>query len=159
MQRAVELSELAYVSGKGLPIGCVIVRQGQILGEGHNEIFVRRNPTAHAEMVTIERACARAESLDLTGCELYTSLEPCPMCFGAVYWAKVNVVYFANSGLDAREVGFDDTFILSELAAAPEQRRIPTIGMPSPDAARVLREWKARDLPAAQPWAGEPGTN
>jgi len=151
MQRAIELSELAYRSGKGLPIGCVIARDGQLLGEGHNEIFARRNPTAHAEMVAIENACARADSLDLAGCALYTTLEPCPMCLAAVYWANIRVVYFASSSHDAREAGFDDRLIASELAAAPEQRRIPSIQVPSEDAARVLREWKALGVNAAQP--------
>lgn len=158
MQRAVELSELAYRSGKGLPIGCVIARDGQIIGEGHNEIFVRSNPTAHAEMVAIERACASLRSLDLGGSELYTTLEPCPMCLAGVYWAKVGIVYFANSSRDAREAGFDDNFILQELTRAPEARRIPTVSAPSADALRVLREWRQRGLSAAQPWTEEGGS-
>jgi guanine deaminase len=153
LQRAIELSELAYRTGKGLPIGCVVVRDGQVVGEGHNELFTRCNPTAHAEMVAIEDACARSGALDLDGCEMYTTLEPCPMCLAAVYWAKIRVVYFANSSRAALEAGFDDMFILRELTAAPDRRRILTIGMPSEDAARVLREWKSRDLAAAQPWA------
>jgi tRNA(Arg) A34 adenosine deaminase TadA len=155
LRRAIELSELAYKSGKGLPIGCVIARDGAIVGEGHNEIFARCNPTAHAEMVAIEDACARTRALDLAGCELYTTLEPCPMCLAAIYWAKVCAVYFANSSHDARAVGFDDPFILRELTSPPEQRRIPTIGLPTEGAARVLREWKASGRAAAQPWAGE----
>ncbi len=158
MQRAVELSELAYRSGKGLPIGCVIARGGQIIGQGHNEIFVRSNPTAHAEMVAIERACASLRSLDLAGSELYTTLEPCPMCLAGVYWAKVGVVYFANSSHDAREAGFDDNFILEELTRPPEQRRIPTVSAPSADALRVLREWREQGRSASQPWANEDGS-
>jgi len=155
LQRAIELSDLAHRTGKGLPIGCVIAREGKVVGEGHNEIFARRDPTAHAEMVAIEDACARTESLSLSGCDMYTTLEPCPMCLGAVYWAKLRVVYFANSSRDAIDVGFDDTFIFRELTAPPARRRIPTIALPSEDAARVLREWKARGLAAAQPWAPE----
>jgi tRNA(Arg) A34 adenosine deaminase TadA len=155
MKRAIELSELAYKSGKGLPIGCVIARDGQIVGEGHNEVFARCNPTAHAEMVAIENACSRSGTVALTGCELYTTLEPCPMCLAAIYWAKVRAVHFANSSQDARAVGFDDPFILRELTAAPEQRRIPSVGQPSEAAAKVLRGWKASGGAAAQPWARE----
>jgi tRNA(Arg) A34 adenosine deaminase TadA len=155
MQRAVELSGLAYQSGKGLPIGCVIVRNGAIVGEGHNEIFARCNPTAHAEMVAIEDACKRTSSLRLEGCDLYTSLEPCPMCLAAVYWARVRTVYFANSTRDAIAAGFDDSFILRELTSPPEQRRIQSIATPSDDALRVLHEWRERQLPASQPWTDD----
>lgn len=88
MQRAIELSQIAYKSGKGLPIGCVIVKDNVIIGEGHNEIFSRTNPTSHAEMVAIENTCNNLGSLTLNDCAIYTSLEPCPMCLAAIYWAK-----------------------------------------------------------------------
>lgn len=154
MQQAVELSERAYRSGKGLPIGCVIVKAGEVVGAGHNEIFSRTNPTAHAEMVAIEDACRHARSLDLSGCELYTTLEPCPMCLSAAYWARIRVVYFANSSRDAVAAGFADDFILRELTTAPEQRSIPTLGVPNGEALRVLHDWKARGMDAAQPPIG-----
>ena len=89
MLKAIELSEIAYKSGKGLPIGCVIVRDGEIIGEGHNEIFERVNPTSHGEMVAIERACKNINSLQLSECQMYTTLEPCPMCLGALLQARV----------------------------------------------------------------------
>lgn len=152
MQRAIELSEIAYTSGKGLPIGCVIVKDGRIVGEGHNEIFHRTNPTSHGEMVAIEDACKRSGNLLLEGCELYTTLEPCPMCLGAIYWAKVKVVYFANTNDDAAAVGFDDSFIFEEFAKQPQERKIPMFAVRSDGAMKILTDWKSRNIPASQPW-------
>lgn len=153
MARAIELSETAWKSGKGLPIGCVIVRNGEIIGEGHNEIFVRNNPTAHGEMVAIEQACKNTGELQLKDADLYTTLEPCPMCFGAIYWAGIKTVYYANTCKDAAEAGFDDSFIFREINKAPDQRAIPFCHVQHAKAMEVLREWKAKALPASQPWA------
>lgn len=152
MKRAIELSEQAYKSGKGLPIGCVIVKDGQIIGEGHNEIFHRNNPTAHGEMVAIENSCKQSGQILLEGCELYTTLEPCPMCLGAIYWAKISIVYFANTGAQAAEVGFDDPFIFEELAKRPDQRRIPGLHKNDDEALKVLKDWKALGINGKQPW-------
>jgi guanine deaminase len=152
MERAVELSEIAYKSGKGLPIGCVIVRNGIIVGEGHNEIFLRINPTSHAEMVAIENACTQLGDLQLTDCEMYTTLEPCPMCLGAIYWAKLRVIYFANTNKNASEVGFDDSFIFEEFNKSPEKRKIPMIKTNNIGAMKILKEWQSKNLPASQPW-------
>ena len=153
MQRAIELSELAYKTGKGLPIGCVIVKDGVIVGEGHNEIFHRTNPTAHGEMVAIEDACKKGGTLQLEGCEMYTTLEPCPMCLCAIYWAKLKVVYFANTNKDAAQVGFDDTFIFEEFAKTQEERKIPMFGVNNAGAMQVLKNWRATNTSASQPWA------
>jgi guanine deaminase len=142
MQRAIALSETAYKSGKGLPIGCVIVKDGAIVGEGHNEIFLRNNPTAHAEMVAIENACKNSGNLQLTGCELYTSLEPCPMCFGAIYWAGIQAVYFAATGADAITAGFADLHIAGEFHKPRAEQRIPMHHAPDPLALNVLQDWK-----------------
>lgn len=142
MQRAIALSEIAYKSGKGLPIGCVIVKNRRVVGEGHNEIFFRNNPTAHAEMVAIERACKAAGSLQLSGCELYTTLEPCPMCFGAIYWAGLKTVYFAASGKDAVRAGFADRQIASEFNKPKEQQQIPMHHVGCTGALEVLSAWK-----------------
>lgn len=152
MARAVELSELSYKSGKGLPIGCVIVRNGEIIGEGHNEIFLRNNPTSHGEMVAIEDACKRSGDLQLEDCELYTTLQPCPMCLGAIYWAKISKVYYANTNEDAASVGFDDSFIFEEFKKQPEQRQIPMLSVKSEEALKVLKTWQSSNLPASQPW-------
>lgn len=142
MQRAVALSELAYKSGKGLPIGCVIVKNNAIIGEGHNEIFLRKNPTAHAEMVAIEQACHNLGSLQLEGCELYTTLEPCPMCFGAIYWAGLKAVYFSATAADAAKAGFADDFIAHEFNKPRDQQRIPMHHVVHEAALHVLQEWK-----------------
>lgn len=156
MKRAVLLSEMAYKSGKGLPIGCVIVRNGIIVGEGHNEIFSRNNPTAHGEMVAIENACNQIGNLQLGDCEMYTTLEPCPMCLGAIYWSKLRIVYFANTNKDASDMGFDDSFIFKELRQEPEKRKIPMINTNNTEAMKVLKEWQIENLPASQPWTNIP---
>ena len=152
MKRAIELSEMAYKSGKGLPIGCVIAKNGEIIGEGHNEIFLRSNPTAHGEMVAIEDACMKKGGAALQGCEMYTTLEPCPMCFGAIYWTQVDVVYYANSKIDANEAGFDDSFIFEEIAKPNDKRIIGIHNVKCDGAKKVLLEWKAGELPDGQSW-------
>ncbi|MBL7933117.1 MAG: nucleoside deaminase [Bacteroidia bacterium] len=152
MQRAIELSEIAYKSGKGLPIGCVIVRDGTVIGEGHNEIFIRKNPTAHGEMVAIEDACRKLNDLQLEGCDIYTTLEPCPMCFGAIYWSKLKNVYFANSREEASYAGFDDSFIFDQLHLKGSKQRIPMHHVKNEIAFKVLENWKSENLPASQPW-------
>lgn len=151
MQRAIALSELSYKSGKGLPIGCVIVRDGKIIGEGHNEIFIRKNPTAHGEMVAIEDACKNIADLSLAGCEIYTTLEPCPMCLGAIYWANITTIYYANTVKQAVEVGFDDSFIFEEFLKKPEQRKIPSSHVNNAEAIKVLKDWLMLGKDAAQP--------
>lgn len=152
MQRAIELSELAYLSRKGLPIGCVIVKNGKIIGEGHNEIFFRKNPTSHAEMVAIENACKQIDDLQLENCEMYTTLEPCPMCLGAIYWAKLKIVFFANTVAKSLEAGFNDQFIFKELLTAPKKRQIPMIQFEDENATKILMEWKAKGNDNSQPW-------
>ena len=152
MDRAIELSKIAYHSGKGLPIGCVIVKDGEIIGEGHNEIFFRKNPTAHGEMVAIENACKNIDNLQLSDCEMYTTLEPCPMCFGAIYWAKLGAIYFANSSDEATHVGFDDSFIFQQLMNEPNKQIIPMYHFANKSAMDVLEDWKAKNIPASQPW-------
>lgn len=142
MQRAIELSRQAYKSGKGLPIGCVIVKDTTIVGEGHNEIFARTNPTAHGEIVAIENACSNLGTLDLTNCVIYTTLEPCPMCLSAIYWAKLKVVYYANSNQIATKIGFDDSFIFDEIKLHPEKRKIPIVHKASQEAIHVMETWK-----------------
>lgn len=154
MQRAIALSETAYKTGKGLPIGCVIVKAGKIVGEGHNEIFYRKNPTSHGEMMAIENACARSGNILLEDCELYTTLEPCPMCLGAIYWAKISVVYFANTSSQASEIGFDDSFLFEELIKKPLYRKIPGFHKNNAAAFKVMQDWKMLGTENAQPWQG-----
>ena len=154
MQRAVELSYQAYVHNRGLPIGCVIVKNDEIIAEAHNEIFARMNPTSHAEMVAIEAACQNIKGLILDDCDMYTTLEPCPMCLGAIYWAKLRVVYFGNTSHDATKIGFDDSFIFKEFAKPPEKRKISMIHMKTDEAMGALEGWKLKNISAAQPWEG-----
>lgn len=152
MLRAIELSERAYKSGKGLPIGCVITQKGAIAGEGHNEVFHRMNPIAHAEMVAIERACRNLESVQLSGCELYTTVEPCPMCIAAIYWAKIDRVFYATTSRQVEPFGFDDTLIFEELRKQAQDRRIDCLHVTEPTAFHVIERWKDRDDAAAYPW-------
>jgi guanine deaminase len=152
MKRALELSKTAYSNGKGLPIGCVIVKNGEIVGEGHNEIFHRTNPTAHAEMVAIEAACSKTGELHLNGCDLYTTLEPCPMCAAAVYWAKIRSVFFAASGKVGAKYGFNDDFIRSDLTKSPQERIIPYFSCDAPEAVKILEEWSEAGFAASQPF-------
>jgi guanine deaminase len=152
MKRALELSKTAYRSGKGLPIGCVIVKNGEIVGEGHNEIFHRTNPTAHAEMVAIEAACSKTGELHLDSCDLYTTLEPCPMCAAAVYWAKIRSVFFAVPGKVGAKYGFNDVFIRSDLTKLPQDRIIPYFCCDAPEAVGILKEWSGAGFAASQPF-------
>ena len=142
MQRAVELSNLSVASGKGGPFGCVIVKDGKIIGEGHNQITSSNDPTAHAEVVAIRNACQQLNSFQLEGCEVYTSCEPCPMCLGALYWARPSKIYYANTREDAAAIGFDDSMIYDEINVQPEERKIPMIPLGREEAILAFQEWK-----------------
>ena len=143
MARAIELSIEGVQSGRGGPFGAVIVKDGEILGEGANQVTSTKDPTAHAEMLAIRMACAKLGSFELKNCELYTSCEPCPMCFGAIYWARLARVYFANTAEDAAQIGFDDSLIYSELRQAHAHRRIPVIQMMREEALAGFHAWEA----------------
>src|SRR5499425_2923487 len=129
MARAIQLSIENVHSGRGGPFGAVIVRGDNIVAEGSNQVTSTNDPTAHAEVLAIRQACAKLGTFELKDCELYTSCEPCPMCLGAIYWARLARIYFANTAEDAAKIGFDDSFIYSELNKPHMQRRIPTIQM------------------------------
>lgn len=142
MARAVELSKLGSEGGHGGPFGAVIVKDGQIIGEGYNKVTTSNDPSAHAEIVAIREACKNLNTFQLDGCLIYTSCEPCPMCLGAIYWARPSKVYFANSKNDAADAGFDDAFIYNEIGVAPQERNIPMIHQPYPAAKMVFDNWK-----------------
>src|SRR5690606_13747670 len=110
---------------EGGPFGCVIVKDDKIVGRGNNSVTSLNDPTAHAEVMAIREACKNLDTFQLTDCEIYTSCEPCPMCLGAIYWARPKVVYFANTRIDAANIGFDDSFIYDEISADISQRKIP----------------------------------
>jgi len=141
MQRAVELSREGVKAGDGGPFGAIIVRGGEIIAEGNNRVIVDNDPTAHAEVVAIRRACEKLGNFQLDDCELYTSCEPCPMCLGAIYWARPSVVYYANDKADAAAIEFDDSFIYEELKVPYDQRKIKFIKTPNDEAIKVFQEW------------------
>lgn len=125
MERAVELARRGMENNEGGPFGCVIVKNGEILAEGNNRVTFSNDPTAHAEIVAIREACEKLGTFQLTGCEIYTTCEPCPMCLGAIYWARPKIIYYAGTRKDAADAGFDDSFIYEELSVEPGERKIP----------------------------------
>ncbi|MBX7169662.1 MAG: nucleoside deaminase [Pyrinomonadaceae bacterium] len=126
MRRAIELAQNGLDSNEGGPFGCIVVKNGEIVGEGNNCVTSTNDPTAHAEVVAIRNACQTLNSFQLEDCVVYTSCEPCPMCLGAIYWARPKQIFFACTREDAANVGFDDDFIYEEIVLPIEQRRIKT---------------------------------
>jgi tRNA(Arg) A34 adenosine deaminase TadA len=144
MLRAIELSQLGMESGQGGPFGCVIVKDGKIVGEGSNAVTSSNDPTAHAEVVAIRDACKNLNTFQLDGCILYTSCEPCPMCLGAIYWARPEKVFYANTREDAAAIGFDDDFIYQEINLNFEQRKIPFAQLERESSLKVFNAWKLK---------------
>ena len=142
LEKAISLSALGMHGGKGGPFGCVIVKGGEIVGEGYNQVTSSNDPTAHAEVVAIRDACRRLQTYQLTGCIVYTSCEPCPMCLGAIYWARPDKVVFANTKEEAAAIAFDDHFIYEQIEAGLAQREIPFVHVPTASAQQVFAEWK-----------------
>jgi tRNA(Arg) A34 adenosine deaminase TadA len=142
LTRAIELSRLGMREGKGGPFGCVIVKDGAIIGEGSNEVLSTNDPTAHAEVVAIRKACTALGTFQLVGCDVYASCEPCPMCLGAIYWARPARVIYANTKSEAQTIGFDDAFIYEEIGLAGMNRSIPFVHLPMREALDVFLEWK-----------------
>jgi guanine deaminase len=143
LERAIELSKKGMESLMGGPFGCVIVKDGKIVGEGSNEVTTTNDPTAHAEVVAIRNACKNLKSFQLTDCDVYASCEPCPMCLGAIYWARPKRVIYANSKKDAAAINFDDQFIYDEIDKEGIDRQIQFIHHPHPAAMEVFDQWKA----------------
>ena len=144
MARAIQLSIEGVQSGQGGPFGAVIVREGRIIAEGMNRVTSTNDPTAHAEVLAIRQACEKLERFELKDCELYTSCEPCPMCLGAIYWARLSRIYFANTAEDAAKIGFDDSFIYEELKQPHARRRIPAIQIMREEALAGFAAWTAK---------------
>ena len=145
MKRAIELSRRGMNAGKGGPFGAVIVRGEEIVAEGHNEVFLRKDPTAHAEVVAIRRAAARLDHFRLGGCEIYTSCEPCPMCLAAIYWARIEKIHFANTADDARRIAFDDRDLYQEIELPRAERQIPSRQLLRDQAFAVFMEWQRKE--------------
>jgi guanine deaminase len=144
MARAIELSLENVRSGRGGPFAAVVVKNGVIVAEGVNQVTILNDPTAHAEVVAIREACKKLGRFELRDCELYTSCEPCPMCLGAIYWARPARVYFGNTAQDAADAGFDDSFIYREAAKPISQREIPMIALMREQALAAFRAWKMK---------------
>lgn len=141
MKAAIDLAREGLSANKGGPFGCVIVKDGKIVGKGSNKVTSSNDPTAHAEVVAIRDACSNLGTFQLDGCVLYTNCEPCPMCLGAIYWARPDKVYYANTRHDAAQAGFDDAFIYEEINVRPDDRKIRMIHAPDPAAMQVFQEW------------------
>lgn len=144
MNEAIALSEQAIALNEGGPFGCVVVKDDIIIGRGNNKVTATNDPTAHAEIIAIREACRHLGTFQLEGCEIFTSCEPCPMCLGAIYWARPKAVYFANSRDDAAAIGFDDRFIYEELEQETDNRKIPFYQLSSPGAKNVFNHWKQK---------------
>ena len=143
MRRAIALSIESVNSGGG-PFGAVIARNGEIVAEGSNNVTSHHDPTAHAEVSAIREACRKLETFDLSGCDIYTSCEPCPMCLGAIYWAHIDKIYYANDRRDATDIGFDDDFIYQEIALKPTERTKPSEILLREEAIEAFKQWEAK---------------
>jgi tRNA(Arg) A34 adenosine deaminase TadA len=142
--RAAELSRERMEAGLGGPFGAVIVRDGKVLAEGWNEVTSSNDPTAHAEVTAIRRACQAVGSFSLEGATLYTSCEPCPMCLASAYWARITRIVYSNTRDEAAEIGFDDAFIYDEMPKAPGERAIVMEHRPTTEATAAFAAWTAK---------------
>jgi tRNA(Arg) A34 adenosine deaminase TadA len=140
MNRAIELANIST----GGPFGAVIMNNdGIVIGEGHNEVTLNNDPTAHAEMVAIRRACSTIKNFNLEGCTIYTSCEPCPMCLAACYWARIDKIYYSNTRVDAANIGFSDDFIYKELEKSNDAKCLPIIKVDNKEAINTFERWAA----------------
>lgn len=144
MAEALRLAEESVSKYNGGPFGCVIVKNGEIIARGFNQVTVTNDPTAHAEIVAIREACKKLNSFQLTDCEIYTSCEPCPMCLGAIYWARPKKIYYANTHTNAAEINFDDKFIYDELKLDIRKRKLPSEQLMQNEAIRAFDMWKEK---------------
>ncbi len=145
MKQAIALSQKNIQSGGG-PFGAVIVKDGKIIGEGWNKVTANNDPTAHAEVEAIREACKNLSDFDLTGAEIYTSCEPCPMCLSAIYWARLSKIYYANTKKDAASIQFDDDFIYTEIPKPMSERKISMTQLMRDEAFEVFKQWETSEV-------------
>lgn len=145
MDEAIKLAIEGVLADDGGPFGAIVVKDGKIVGKGNNHVTSTNDPTAHAEVMAIRDACKNLNTFQLTGCVLYTSCEPCPMCFGAIYWARLDKVYYAANRNMASYHGFDDSFIYNEVNIVLDQRRIPFLPLCTDKGVIPFREWENKD--------------
>ena len=141
MREAIRLSIHNVESGNGGPFGCVIVKNGEIIARGENNVTSTNDPTAHAEVTAIRRACSKLGTFQLDDCEIYTSCEPCPMCLGAIYWARPKAIYYANTKADAAAIDFDDQFIYEEIERPIKERKLFTEQLLRDEALQGFKKW------------------
>ena len=144
MHRAIELSKNSVKTGGG-PFGAVIAKDGIIIAEASNSVTIDLDPTAHAEVNCIRQATRKLKTFNLEGCEIYTSCEPCPMCLGAIYWARLDKMYYGNNKTDAKNIGFDDSFIYDELALKPADRKLPSEVLLHNEAITAFEAWMSKE--------------
>ena len=144
MMRAIELS-IESAKSKGGPFGCVIVKDNKIISEGSNQVTMKNDPTAHGEIVVIRSACQKLNTFNLSGCDLYSSCEPCPMCLSAIYWSRIENVFYANTRIDAKKIDFDDSFIYSEINKDLENRKIKMHQIHRDEALEAFKIWENKE--------------
>ena len=144
MAEAVRLSREGMRRNAGGPFGCVVARDGRIIGSGYNEVVATNDPTAHAEILAIRRACAELGTFRLADCKIYASCEPCPMCLAAIYWARIRGIFYANAQEDAAAIGFDDAKFYNELSMDPSGRSVPRTRIAGDEAKKVFAEWQEK---------------
>ncbi len=144
MMRAIELS-IESAKSKGGPFGSVIVKNNKIISEGFNQVTINNDPTAHGEIVAIRSACQKLNTFNLSGCDLYSSCEPCPMCLSAIYWSRIENVFYANTRIDAKRIDFDDSFIYSEINKDLENRKIKMHQMHRDEALEAFKIWENKE--------------
>lgn len=144
MRKAIALATENVASGAGGPFGAVVVRDGELIAMGVNQVTSTNDPTAHAEVVAIRAACAAIGNFQLTGCVVYTSCEPCPMCLSAIYWSRCDAIFYGNSATDAAAAGFDDSFLYEEVSRPLDQRKIPTKRLLGQEAIESFNAWRAQ---------------
>lgn len=144
MLEAIRLSKENIDNGGG-PFGAVIVKDGKIIAKGVNRVTINNDPTAHAEVTAIREAAKTLNNFDLSGCEIYTSCEPCPMCLGAIYWSHLDKIYYGNTKIDAKNIGFDDAFIYEEILIPLENRKLPISQLLQTEALEAFKKWTAKE--------------
>ena len=144
MRMAIELADMSVATGGG-PFGAVVVRNGEVVARGTNNVTKLNDPTAHAEVQAIRHACAELQNFNLAGCTVYTSCEPCPMCLSAIYWAGIDKIYYANTRGDAAAIDFDDSLIYDEIPKAPTMRQIPAEQLLREEALHTFRLWQEKE--------------
>ncbi len=145
MLEAVKVSRKMMLANKGGPFGAVIIKNGKLIAKGWNEVTSTNDPTAHGEIMAIRKACKKLKTFDLSGCEIYTSCEPCPMCLTAIYWARIDKIYYANTQKDATKIGFDDKYFYDEVKKSIKLRDTPMIQIAHKEALEVFKEWDEKE--------------